>query len=276
MTQELNKGADSAITEPEVEKTEEQELTDEELNSLMEIDTEGEKENTEISFKDKVEKAIAQIQYSPLTGEYIVPKGMDENVAISAKTARENIELKREGVKNTLRIKKLKENHSLLLEEVSSNYIANLSVGQQEELKELKFSDPDLWRKKVNAYEKDAKNLAKKEFAKKYDTSLEISNEDAELSYRGYILAEYNKEHLDKPLTEEVVKNELPPRLLSELDSGKITFETFLAKAERYLGTGKKIVDKKVSKQPNLSKVSGASVPKNSSKKKIDIKDVVI
>ena len=45
----------------------------------------------------------------------------------------------------------------------------------------------------------------------------------AELEYRKALLAEYNKAHPDKPLTDELIQNEVPRRLTKELEEGKIT-----------------------------------------------------
>jgi glutaredoxin 2 len=129
-----------------------------------------------------------------------------------------------------------------------------LSAEETEELEELKFSDPDAWRVKMNEFETRAAN--------EYQTELaEVSKEvefQSELARREQVLDQFNTENPDFQITEEVVANDIPPRITNKLKEGKITFEDFLVEAKTYLSKGKTVHMEKTPGQPDLGKLGGS------------------
>jgi hypothetical protein len=132
-----------------------------------------------------------------------------------------------------------------------------LTAEEKEALDELKYSDPDAWREQMNQRERDA--------SKTLTTSLESLNADAaaqaEIALREDLLAEYNRKNPSNPLTDDVINNDVPPRLTAQLASGEITFSEFLSSANKYLNTGKSVAASVPTSTPNLNNVGGSSTP---------------
>lgn len=130
----------------------------------------------------------------------------------------------------------------------------NLSVEQNEELEELKYKDPEAWRNKINQLEQEAVVAAQQKLA---EVTAE-ARKRAELERRAQILQEYNAEHPEVPITDEVIAYDIPPRITRKLESGDITFEEFLEEARAFLTTPKKVAaGDEPTDQPNLNKLGG-------------------
>lgn len=130
----------------------------------------------------------------------------------------------------------------------------NLSVQQDEELEELKYKDPDAWRQRINELEQEA--VAARQQAISQATA--EARRAAELERRAQVLQEFNSEHPDTPITDEVIANDIPPRITNKLEKGEVTFEEFLEEARNYLETPKKVLAGETPPQePNLGKVGG-------------------
>jgi len=134
-----------------------------------------------------------------------------------------------------------------------------LTKTQKFELNDLKKTDPEAWRAKLNEYEQAGKDTLKtelKEIAKS-------SSNKSELDVRTEQMAAWS-ESTGIELTDTVVDNDLPPRFKKELESGKITFEQFLTKAGNFLKAEKTIKgasDSTDDDTKDLSDVAGGSEP---------------
>lgn len=134
----------------------------------------------------------------------------------------------------------------------------NLTDEQRTSLEELKHTDPEAWREALNKHESD--NAEKfKETRKKISTE---AKEETELQRRTRVLSEYNEANPDSQLTDDVINNDLPPRITKQLADGKIDFDEFVKQATTYLGKPK-VIDKgeEIKKTPDLSDVGGSNVP---------------
>lgn len=141
-----------------------------------------------------------------------------------------------------------------------------LDESTKTELDELKFSDPDAWRAKLDKLEKEAKQ--------KHVETLDLASQEAlrasELERRQQVLADYNMSHPELPITEEVIKFDVPPRITTKLESGELDFDTFLVEVSNYLKTPKVVGDSnKTLNQPNLGKVGGDNTPTKGTAKNI-------
>ena len=135
-----------------------------------------------------------------------------------------------------------------------------LTTTQQEELDELKYSDPDKWRLKLNEYESEAQ----KKFQERSNEVSASAKTETETERRNKLLQEYNAANPDFQITDDVVDNELPPKYLKQLTAGDITFEDYLDKAKEFLSTGKVIKgasDELEDNDPNFHKAGGGAKP---------------
>lgn len=128
----------------------------------------------------------------------------------------------------------------------------------QKELDDLKYSDPDAWRSKMNALESDAK-------AKHQSLLSEAekqANIQAELDRRNQVLQDYNNSHPNAPITQELIDFDVPARITKKLENGEITFDDFINEVHQFIYTPKKVGSaNKIMQQPNLSEFGGGTTP---------------
>lgn len=232
-------------------------LVTEDLSESTDQETDTDEETTELSFTEQVDNAVELIEHDAELGVLSLPKTISDDVAFAAKLAYENIQHQQNNVQTTLQIKQLKKNKSILLDEIGKSTGLSLTSTQQAELEDLKFSDPDGWRNKLNKLEAEAKDVAKTQIEKKLNIKLDGEEQEAEVEYRTKLLAQHNRDNPDFQLTDEVIQNNIPPRIVQQLGQGKITFPSFLKKAKGYLLQNKTVQKQKINPTHNLSKIAG-------------------
>ena len=181
-------------------------------------------------------------------------KRFKDTQAFATKVAQEKADALRE-------LQELKAELSVLKETAKPS----LTIDEQtkSELEDLKYSDPDAWRVRVNELEQKA-NL---EFNSKIDEAKKLSSQQLELQRRANVLAQFQTEHPDVEFTDELLHLDIPQRIVKELENGKVTYEEFLNNVYNYVKTPKVVGSiTKTLEQPNLSKTGGDDTPtKNSS-----------
>jgi len=133
----------------------------------------------------------------------------------------------------------------------------DMSVTDANRLTELKFSDPDAWRTEISRLEHAAKQKIEEDFSK-IDG---IASQQAELARRAQLLTDYNAANPKYVLNDDVLANDIPPRITRKLETGKATFEEFLEEANQYLSAGKVVGGPSVEQQPNLNNAGGGAAP---------------
>lgn len=136
--------------------------------------------------------------------------------------------------------------------------VVQLDEATQAQLDELKYSNPEAWRDKMNSLEAEAKlkHLSVLSEAEK------IAMQQAELEQRAQILSEYNSKHPQNPITDEVIMFDVPPRITKKLENGEISFDEFLNEAHNFLYAPKKVGDgNQTLKQPNMRDFGGGTTP---------------
>lgn len=103
-----------------------------------------------------------------------------------------------------------------------SGYTVSEDVAQ--ELEELKYSDPEAWRQRLNHIEAER--------AKSIDSKIA---EEVESEVRRQQLEEYNAANPEYKINDYVALNVLPGSFLQRLENGEISFQGFLAEAGAYL-----------------------------------------
>lgn len=132
-----------------------------------------------------------------------------------------------------------------------------LTTAEQEELEELKFSDPDAWRVKMNELEQRATQEAENELQL---TSEEVTL-NAEVDRREELLTQFIEANPELELTDDVIFNEIPPRITNKLKSGELEFEAFLDEAKEYLTKGRVIGNEELDTPTNLGALGGSDTP---------------
>ena len=112
----------------------------------------------------------------------------------------------------------------------------SISAEQQEELDDLKFSDPDKWYELKNLYESDASNATRQKIQEVVSTASEKAVQELTLVERTEALTTF-EDATGIKLTDDVMMNDIPPRLQSKM--GSMPFEEYLQEVATYLGKGK-------------------------------------
>lgn len=128
----------------------------------------------------------------------------------------------------------------------------------QDELEDLKFSDPDAWRSRINQLESEAN----KEFNSKITEARLATTQQLELAERANILTKFQSEHPDIAFTDELLNLDIPRRIVKKLEDKKVTYEEFLNEVVSFVRAPKVISDtNKTLNQPNLNKIGGDDTP---------------
>lgn len=127
-----------------------------------------------------------------------------------------------------------------------------ISAEEHDRLEDLKYTDPDTWRKELGAIEAKQTQTYNEELAK---TTKELTA----LEQREIAFNEFQLNHPDIIITDDVINYDVPKRITSKLEKGEITFEEFLEEAYSYLKSPKVIGGRNEEAQPNLSNMGGGS-----------------
>jgi hypothetical protein len=230
----------------------------EDLNEGIENDKTDDKQPT---VEEKINSIVDNITRDE-KGQYVLPDDLSETEKFAAIAEKRRRDTQSSFTKTAQEAKALKAEKAALLLKVSSAVTVELTKEQAEELEELKFSDPEAWRKKVNRYEREAAHTQQETIDKELKQVSASSLEKEELERRADVLLEFNQAHPDFELSDDTIANDIPPRIVKRLETGVISFEAFLQECYDYTKTGKVIKqDKPLTKQPNLSRVGGGSKP---------------
>lgn len=210
------------------------------------------------TFADRVNEAVNEMK-SDDKGNYVLPEGLSEEVEFAAMAEKRRRDTVAAFTKTNQENKALKAEKSVLSKKALTNVEVKLTAAQEEELEDLKFSDPEAWRKKRNGYEAAALEQHQKELdeeVKKVSTS---SLEEEEIGRRELVHKEFLKANPDFTLD---IDEDIPPRIMKKLADGKVSFEDFLQECYDYSKTGKVVKQQESTLgQPNLGKVGGGSNP---------------
>ena len=144
-----------------------------------------------------------------------------------------------------------------VLEKLTTPQI-QLTPEVQKELDDLKYSDPDAWRVRMNTLENEAR-LTHQTLLSEAEKQATLQ---AELERRAQLLEEYNRSHPNYPITDEVIKFDVPNRILKKLENGEVTFDAFLEEVHSYIYSPKKIGSaNETLNQPNLGNLGGGTTP---------------
>lgn len=193
----------------------------------------------------------------------------EDNVLLDelAKTEFSRRETQASFTKGQQTLKTVEAEKSFLYEKLEKSL--DLSVAQDEKLQELKHEDPDKYIETVGKLKKQKKE----EFDATITEGLSHAGSEASknfaLSRREEIYKEFSEANPEVNITDQVVRDQLPPVLLVQLANNEISFEDFLETAKRYVvvepkkggnNNDKKDLDDKVGRMPGSSKASKEAV----------------
>jgi len=217
--------------------------------------------NSEPSFADKVNDVVKGMTQNG-NGEWVMPEGEHSEEVIYAATAEKRLRDTQSAFsKDRQKVKALENEKALLLEKSVGNVSLNLSAEQKAELDDLKFEDPEAWRRQMNTLETEARTRRASEIDEELKQVSTSSLDNDEKERRVQVLNQFIAENEGFVINDDILKNDIPPRITKKLETGNVSFEEFLVECRDYLKTGKVIKQEDVTSKPNLSKAAGNGSP---------------
>lgn len=219
----------------------------------------------EPTLKDRVNEALNKVDEK---GKLIFDEGVDplfKALVLETKNSRTH---QASFTKSRQEIADLKAKADLLKAKVVSNS-AQLSKEKVEELEDLKFTDPDAWFAKKLEYETEAKARFNGQLEEQLVEASSKAISELTLVERTEMLKQFQAQ-TGIVLTDDVMANDIPPRLQSKLNS--MPFEEYLQEVAAYLNKGKvvKPTDEGLD-ITNLSNLAGSSITNSRSQSKYQI-----
>ena len=213
------------------------------------------------TYAETVDSLVAQVDDS---GNLPDTVEADEGLryAVQAEVRRRHTQSTYTKTQQELKAEKAK--NAALAEHWQKDAVANLSATDKADLEELKTQDPEAWRQKIGELEEAQRT--------KFSAKVEEINKDAseltELEQRQLELDDFNKANPDHQITDDVIENDVPPRITNQLRDGKLTWTEYLEKVKKYVTTPKTVQKTKVPNEPNLGNMPGGAEPTSEAQNK--------
>ena len=214
---------------------------------------------TEQTFEQKVATAVDSM-VSGDDGKMHLPDdhGLEEGLAFAANSERRRRDTQAEYSKGQNELKAVRAENEALVSGWEADIKGTLTNEQNTELEELKATDPDAWRQKLNDYEQS--NL--EAFGTKQTEIKKSASATTEVERRTLLLEEFNTENPDIEITDDLLANDVPPRYLKQLEAGEVTFEQMLANVKTFMTSGKVIKPSAVPhEEVDLTNSGGTNTP---------------
>lgn len=215
---------------------------------MLELDnTEpSETEESQASFEQQVSEAVKGIKAGK-EGVSELPEGLSPDVRFAANAEKRRRDTQSAWTKTQSELKLAQKENERLRGLVKPEVV--LTVEQKEELVDLKGTDPDRWKEKLDAYEKEGRD--------KLDESLGAIDAQAELSRRADVLQSFTDSNEGFEINDQVLNEEIPSAMRQRLVDGKVKFEDFLVEARDYLAKTRE------KKEPDLNGSGGGASPED-------------
>lgn len=193
-------------------------------------------------------------------------EGFDESQAdpallFAAKAEKRRRDTQSEYTKVSQKAKKLEMVNNQLASTLETELVSSLPAREAAQLEELKYSDPDAWRVKLTELE----NKRRADVRGKLEAIEQEVGTKTELEQRVEMLQEFSAAHPGFEINDDVIANDIPPRITNKLAKGEISFTDFLEQCHDYLSRNKVIDKGEVPPDiPNLAKAPGGSTPQQS------------
>lgn len=208
------------------------------------------------SFETKVNTLVSTVERDE-NGKLSFPEGTDESLVFAART-----EIRRRDTQSALSAEKsnnqrLTAENEQLAASWEADAVEMMTAAEQASLEELKHQDPDAWHAKLV----ELKGEKKTKFSERRQAITTKATEVSQNATREEVLAAFNEKH-PGVLTDDKLQNDIPPRIVRELEDGKVSYEQFLQNCVDYLDRGR-VMDKgtKASDTTDLSTTQGGGTP---------------
>lgn len=181
---------------------------------------------------------------------------VDPVLLFAAKTEKRRRDTQASYTRSQQDLKKTQLLSQKMAETLESELVKVLPVDQAATLEELKHQDPDAWRQKLTELE----TARKQQIQEQLQAIEQEAGNKSELEVRIEQLQAFQEANPDIQITDEVIENDIPPRITKKLETGKISFGEFLEECRKYLTAGK-VIDKGAVPPdiPDISKQPGSS-----------------
>lgn len=209
------------------------------------------------TYESRVNDVIAATTKSE-EGKLTFPENVDEGLKYAANAEMRRRDTQASYTRGQQEIKTLSAENSKLSDSWELDAVANIDATEQARLDELKTQDPDKWREELTNLE-----IAKRDAFKAKRTAVsQEANQLSELEQRQVTLETHNANNPNAQITNDVIENDIPPRITAELQAGTITFDQFLTKATKYITTDKVIAGTKPPvDEPDFANARGSNTP---------------
>lgn len=203
------------------------------------------------TYAEKVNSLVSQVDES---GN--LPEGVeaDEGLKFAVTTELRRRNTQSEFTRGQQALKALQAENTALATNWEKDAVSNISAEAKAELDELKVQDPDAWRSKITELETQNREA----FGQRRETIKTEAKQLTALEQREADLAAFNEANPDFAITEEVIANDIPPRIVKQLADGKIAFPEWLEKVKKYVETPKTIQKTKVEEEPDFANARGS------------------
>ncbi len=211
------------------------------------------------TFEEQVNEVVAKATVDE-KGNLQLPEGTEASpeVLYAAKLEKRHRDTQGSYTRSQQQIKQLQAENAKLAESWEADAMENLTSSEKSKLNELKVQDTDSYIKRVS----EIKDAAKVKFKEKRENLTKEVNELSEIEHRQSLLDSYNAANPTAQITDESIENDVPPRIVKKLEKGELSFEQFLAEANKYMTTPKKIkADAELDSDPDLGKSGGSDAP---------------
>lgn len=211
----------------------------------------------EQTFEAKVNDLVGKLTKDE-NDKWTLPEEVDEPTRFAVMAERRRRDTQASFTQAQQKLKAFETENNILADMLEKELASVITDEQKDELDDLKHTDPEKWRVRLNELEVDRKN----QLATKRQQVREQVEKESELERRTRLLAEFNETNPEIQLTDDVIEEELPPKFAKQLERGEITFEQFLDNARTFLSKGKTIAPVETPPaSPTLAKVGGSHKP---------------
>ena len=218
-----------------------------------------------------INKTLKEIQVDD-KGKFIYPEGISPELKAAIAATKSFRDTQSSYTKAQQELKALQAEAEALRSQVAQYEVptAGLSQEEQNELAELKYTNPDEWYKRMQVLEQQASQKVNE----KFDTVREQAKVQTAQQQRIETLERYN-EKAENKLTPEQLELNTPPLWQKQVLEGEISFEEFLEKAHDFIYADKVIKKPEVEQSTNLNEVTGGSTPDPQVDQGIDYSKVI-
>lgn len=157
----------------------------------------------------------------------------------------------------TAKAKEFEVKTQKLQELLTSKVELELTPEQKQELDDLKFEDPEAWRRKLNQFETEARQKVLEQL----NQVTEEAKKANIIAQRQIYLQQFQEANPDVIINDEVIQNDIPLRITKKLEQGEVSFEQFLTEVANYLRANKVIKTEEAPEITNIGKVGGSHKP---------------